>query len=386
MQKATNEKLADWLEEHPTEANKIVKKAHRTRHGPAWRPARPATPPGASPRSTAPACPTSSRTARSRNRDECELFIVEGDSAGGSAIKARDPRAQAILPIRGKILNVERARLDKMLKNTEIQALISAIGAGVGEEFDVEKIRYDKVILLCDADVDGSHIRTLLLTFFFRQMKDAGRAASTSTSPSRRCTPPWSGKEKIYLKDDAAKDAFLAEHPEPQEGVPAPEGPRRDGLRGAAATPPWTPTARTLLQVVVEQAAIADEVFSDPDGRRRRGPQALHPDQRQGRALPRHLRRPTHPTTDRRRPHEQTTTSPTARRPERRRRHRPHRPSAGIEPIEIQEEMERSFLDYAMSVIVVAGPARRARRPQAGAPPDPLGHVRRRRPARPAAS
>ncbi|MCB1038863.1 MAG: DNA topoisomerase IV subunit B, partial [Acidimicrobiales bacterium] len=152
VQKATNEKLADWFEEHPTEANKIVKKAiNAQRARAAAKQARDNTR-----RKSAldgAGMPDKLRDCSSRDRSECELFIVEGDSAGGSATSARDPRVQAILPIRGKILNVERARLDKMLKNTEVQALISAIGAGFGaEEFDVAKSRYDRVILLCDAD------------------------------------------------------------------------------------------------------------------------------------------------------------------------------------------------------------------------------------------
>ena len=260
VQRATNEKLADWLEEHPTEANKIVKKAlNAQRARAAARQARDATR-----RKSAldgAGMPDKLKDCSSRNRSECELFIVEGDSAGGSAIKARDPRVQAILPIRGKILNVERARLDRMLKNNEIQALISAIGAGFGaEEFDIAKIRYDRVILLCDADVDGSHIRTLLLTFFFRHMKELVEQKHVYIAQP----PLYStvvGKEKVYLKDDSAKDAFLAEHPNHRK-----EFARLKGLGemdwGELKETTMDPASRTLLQVTVEQAANADAVVS----------------------------------------------------------------------------------------------------------------------------
>ena len=170
VQKATNERLADWLEENPTEANKVVKKALASAQARiAAKKARDVV------RSKTlldgAGMPDKLKDCSAKDRAERELFIVEGDSAGGSAVNARDPRTQAILPIRGKILNVERARPDKMLRNLEVQALISAIGASVGEEFDIEKRRYDKVCIMADADVDGQHIRTLLLTFFFRQMK-----------------------------------------------------------------------------------------------------------------------------------------------------------------------------------------------------------------------
>ncbi len=260
VQKATNEKLGYWLEEHPTEANKIVKKgidAQRARA--AARTARDATR-----RKSAldgAGMPDKLKDCSSRNRSECELFIVEGDSAGGSAIKARDPRVQAILPIRGKILNVERARLDKMLKNNEIQALIAAIGAGFGaDDFDVAKIRYDRVILLCDADVDGSHIRTLLLTFFFRHMKDLVEQTHVYIAQP----PLYStvvGKEKVYLKDDAAKNEFMALNPNHKKEFARLKGLGEMDWDELKATT-MDSASRTLLQVTVEQAANADTVVS----------------------------------------------------------------------------------------------------------------------------
>ncbi len=259
VQRATNERMADWFEENPTEANKIVKKgiaAQRARA--AARQARDATR-----RKSAldgAGMPDKLRDCSSRNRDECELFIVEGDSAGGSATNARDPKTQAILPIRGKILNVERARIDKMLKNTEVQALISALGAGFGEEFDLPKARYDKIILLCDADVDGSHIRTLLLTFFFRHMKDLVEDQHVYIAQP----PLYStvvGKEKVYLKDDAAKAEFLAANPNHKKEFARLKGLGEMDWQELKETT-MSAESRTLLQVSVQQAAVADAAIS----------------------------------------------------------------------------------------------------------------------------
>ena len=259
VQKSTNKYLAEWFEENPTEANKVVKKAVAAAQARlAAKNAR-----NAVRRKTALAgagMPDKLKDCSSGKPDESELFIVEGDSAGGTAVDARDPRTQAILPIRGKILNVERARLDKMLKNNEIQALITAIGGGVGDEFDVTKARYHKIIALADADVDGSHIRTLLLTFFYRQMRPMVEAGYVYIAQP----PLYStevGKEKIYLKDDGAREAFLKEKPNHKKEFQRLKGLGEMDWEELKSTTMDSMT-RTLLQVTIEEAAIADEVVS----------------------------------------------------------------------------------------------------------------------------
>ena len=260
VQKETNARLEEWMQENPTEANRIVKKAIAAAQARlAAKNAR-----NAVRRKTALAgagMPDKLKDCTSTDASETELFIVEGDSAGGTAVDARDPRTQAILPIRGKILNVERARLDKMLKNTEIQTLITAIGGGIGnDEFDASKARYHKVVILADADVDGSHIRTLLLTFFYRQMKPMVESGFIYIAQP----PLFSteiGKEKIYLKDDAANEKFLVEHPNHKKEFQRLKGLGEMDWQELRSTT-MSADSRTLLQVTVDEAALAEDIMS----------------------------------------------------------------------------------------------------------------------------
>jgi len=260
VQKETNTKLEEWLLENPTEANRIIKKAVAAAQARiAAKNAR-----NAVRRKTAlsgAGMPDKLKDCQSSNPADSELFIVEGDSAGGTAVDARDPQKQAILPIRGKILNVERARLDKMLKNTEVQALITAIGGGVGnDEFVADKARYHKVIILADADVDGSHIRTLLLTFFYRQMRPMVESGFIYIAQP----PLFStevGKEKTYLKDESAKEKFLIANPNHKKEFQRLKGLGEMDWQELRSTTMDAGT-RTLLQVNVEEAAEAENVMS----------------------------------------------------------------------------------------------------------------------------
>ena len=186
------------------------------------------------------------------------MFIVEGDSAAGPAKNGRDSKYQAVLPIRGKIINVEKARLARALQNNEIRSLITAIGTGIGDDFEIAKARYHKVILLTDADVDGAHIRTLLLTFFFRHMRPLIEAGYVHIA-----VPPLYrvkiGRQVRYLADDAALEAFKASRPKARPTRFKGLGEMNDSELGETALDPDT---RTLVQIEMVDAAGADEIFS----------------------------------------------------------------------------------------------------------------------------
>ena len=269
VQTVTNDHLRDWFDRNPGEAKDIINKASQAaRARIAARQARDLTRRKSLLETSS--LPGKLADCQSTDPARSEIYVVEGDSAGGSAKGGRDPQFQAILPIRGKIINVEKARIDRVLKNNEVQSLITALGAGIHDEFDITKLRYHKVILMADADVDGLHIRTLLLTLLFRFMKPVIEAGHVYLAQPPLYKIKWEGRgvEPGYAFSDAERDriieAGIAEgrkDPRPRDGVQ-----RFKGLGEMNAEELWdttmNPARRVLLQVTLDDAAQADELFS----------------------------------------------------------------------------------------------------------------------------
>jgi DNA gyrase subunit B len=279
VQKTCNDHLRDWFERNPGEAKSIVQKAiQAARARIAARQARELTRKSAMGGS---GLPGKLADCQSGDPQICEIYVVEGDSAGGSAKGGRDPLFQAILPIRGKILNVEKARIDRVLKNNEVQALITALGTGIHDEFDIAKLRYHKIILMADADVDGQHITTLLLTLLFRFMKPLIEAGHVYLAQPPLYKIKWDGKGATpgYAYSDKERDAVIEagvaegrRDPRPRDGVQ-----RYKGLGEMNARELWEttmdPARRVLRLITLDDAAQADELFSvlmgeDVDARR----------------------------------------------------------------------------------------------------------------------
>jgi DNA gyrase subunit B len=266
VQRVVTDQLGDWFERNPNQAKEVVRKAIQASSARlAARKAREATRRKGLLESGG--MPGKLRDCSSRSPELSEIYIVEGDSAGGSAVRGRDPETQAILPLRGKILNVEKARLDRALANTEVQALITAFGTGIGEDFDVSKIRYHKCILMADADVDGQHIRTLLLTLLFRYMRPLIEHGYVYMAQPPLFRIKWSNADHQYVYTDAERDAQLAAGAAAGKKIPKENAIQRyKGLGEMDYDELWdttmNPATRTLLQVTLDDAALADEVFS----------------------------------------------------------------------------------------------------------------------------
>lgn len=266
VQKVVGDQLGDWFDRNPTQAKNVIRKAIDA--ATARMAARKA-------RETArrksvfesASMPDKLKDCTSKDPSISEIFLVEGDSAGGSAVQGRDPHTQAILALRGKILNVERARLDRALGNNEIQAMIQAFGTGIGEDFSIEKARYHKIVLMADADVDGQHITTLLLTLLFRYMRGLIEAGYVYLAQPPLYRLKWSNSPHEYVYSDRERDALLADGVAAGKRIPKDNGIQRyKGLGEMNAKELWEttmdPTTRTLLQVTLDDAAAADEIFS----------------------------------------------------------------------------------------------------------------------------
>ncbi len=268
VQRLVNDQLGAWLEQNPAEGRDIIRKAQAAAS--ARIAARKARDLARSRKGLlgGGGLPGKLSDCQSTNPAECEVFIVEGDSAGGSARQGRDPRVQAILPIRGKILNVEKARLDKVLANTEVQAIISALGTGIHEEFDLDKLRYHKVVLMADADVDGHHINTLLLTLLFRFMKPLIEHGYVYMAQPPLYRIRWNKPaEHEFVYSDSERELLTRDGLAQGKKLPR-ENPvqRYKGLGEMNAEELWettmNPDQRLMLQVTLDDAARADEVFS----------------------------------------------------------------------------------------------------------------------------
>ena len=266
VQQTVYSQLGDWLDSHPADARSIITKASQAAAARlAARKAREATRRKGVLESAS--MPGKLRDCSSRVAADCEIFIVEGDSAGGSAVGGRDPEHQAIMPIRGKILNVEKARLDRALSSDTIRSLITAFGTGIGEEFDIAKLRYGKIVIMADADVDGQHIATLLLTLLFRYMRPLIENGHTYIAMPPLYRLKWSNAEHEFAYSDAERDKLLdsgraAGHRLPKDGAIQ----RYKGLGEMNDHELWEttmdPTTRILKQVTLDEAADADETFS----------------------------------------------------------------------------------------------------------------------------
>ncbi|GGU20528.1 DNA topoisomerase (ATP-hydrolyzing) subunit B [Nocardioides albus] len=268
VQGAVNDQLGAWLEENPAEGKEIIRKSMAAAS--ARIAARKARDLARNRKGIGGGggLPGKLADCQSTNPEECEIFVVEGDSAGGSAKSGRDPRIQAILPIRGKILNVEKARIDKVLANQEVQSIISALGTGVHDDFDINRLRYHKIVMMADADVDGHHINTLLLTLLFRFMKPLIEQGYVYLAQPPLYRLRWNKPaEHEFVYSDSERDALMRDGLEQGKKLPKENAVQRyKGLGEMNADELWEttmdPSQRLLLQVTLEDAAHADEIFS----------------------------------------------------------------------------------------------------------------------------